>query len=119
MDADSGHYVSIAKVGDASSAGLAVALLRSAGIPARMHGEGLGPYRMTVGEMAVTEIWVPEPDEDDAREILAGSDLETVPVEPTHTGALADPAALPMRVLAALVASVLVWSVVRWLMRVF
>jgi len=119
MNADAGPYVSIAKVGDASSAGLAVALLRSAGIPARMHGEGLGPYRMTVGEMAVTEIWVPEPDEDDAREILAGSDLETYPVEPTHTGALGDPAALPMRLLAALVGSILVWSVVRWVMRVF
>lgn len=84
-----------------------------------MHGEGLGPYRMTVGEMAVTEVWVPEPDLEDAREVLGGSDLEHVPPAPTHIGALADPGALPMRLLAALTILVLAWSVVRWLMMVF
>jgi len=112
-------FVSAAKIGDPATAHLAVALLHSAGIPARIRGEALGPYRVTVGEMAVIEIFVPEPDLDDAREILAGSSLEDVAPAPTHTGAIADPAALPMRLVAVLTLVVMSWAVVWFLMRVF
>jgi hypothetical protein len=69
--------------------------------------------------MAVTELLVSEADLEDAREILAGSDLEDVAVAPTHTGAIADPAALPMRLVAVLTLVVMSWAVVWFLMRVF
>jgi hypothetical protein len=119
MDDRAAPYVALAKVGDPAAANLAVALLMSAGIPARIHGEALGPYRLTIGGMAVTEVWVPEPDVDDAREVLDGSGLEHTPIVPTHVGALSDPAALPMRLLAGIMLLTLAWAVVRWLMRVF
>lgn len=119
MDEPTARFVSVAKVGDPSVAHLAVALLRSAGIAARAHGEALGPYRLTVGEMAVTEIWVPEPDLDDAREVLEGSEVDATPDLAVHTGALADPSTLPMRLVAGLTLAGLAWAVLRYVMRVF
>ncbi|OFW66721.1 MAG: hypothetical protein A2Z12_08920 [Actinobacteria bacterium RBG_16_68_21] len=119
MDEGTTRYVSVAKLGDPGVANIAVAMLQSAGIPARAHGEALGPYRMTVGEMAITEIWVPACDVDDALEVLAESTPEPPSQEPVHTGALADPAALPMRLLAAVTLGALGWAVLRFVMRVF
>lgn len=118
-DMDGPQFVSVVRLGDPAAAQLAVAMLRSAGIPARASGESLGPYRLTVGDLAVTEVWVPEPDLEDAREVLAGSDAKPEPGWGSHTGALADPAALPMRLLAALTVALMVWAVVRFLMQVF
>jgi len=119
MEGGGGRFVSVAKLGDPAAANLAIAMLRSAGIPARAHGESQGPYPMTVGDFAVTEIWVPEPDAEDAREVLAGPAIEGAPIEGVHTGALSDPAAVPMRLLAGVTALLIGWAVLRFVMRGF
>ena len=48
----------------------------SSGIPVQLHGEALGPYAVTVGRWAVTTLWVPESDRDDAVELLRAENLE-------------------------------------------
>lgn len=79
MEGDAaGGFVRLAVLPDAAAAHLCAALLRSAGIEARLRGEALGPYRLTVGDMAVTEVWVPAADLDDARDLIE----ETAAAEP-------------------------------------
>jgi hypothetical protein len=64
-------FMRLATLPDAAAADLCAALLRSAGIPSRLRGESLGPYRLTIGAMAVTEVWVPAARLEDARAVLA------------------------------------------------
>ena len=111
--------VSLARFGDEASARVAAALLESSGIETRIHGESLGPYKMTIGGMAVTEIWVGEADLDDAVEILTISEIDHTLSPEVRGGAVADPLNLPMRIVAAVMAIVLAAAVIRALMRVF
>jgi hypothetical protein len=60
---------------DAAAAELCAALLRSAGIDSRLRGESLGPYRLTIGSMAATQVWVPASDLADARDVIEDSGL--------------------------------------------
>ena len=55
-----------------------MARLESEGIPAKVHGEGLGPYRLTVGEFAATEIWVAEDRVEAAREVLMAAEIDAL-----------------------------------------
>ena len=119
MDPVPVRMVSLARFGDEASARIAAALLESSGIGTRLHGESLGPYKMTVGGMAVTEIWVEEPDLQDAIEILTISEIDHTLSPPLRGGAVGDPLNLPMRVVAGVMAVILAAAVVRALMRVF
>jgi hypothetical protein len=119
MEPHADHMASLARFGDEASARIAAALLESSGIATRIHGEALGPYKMTIGEMAVTDIWVAEGDLDDAIEILTASEIEHTLNPAMRGGAVADPGNLPMRVLAGVMAIILAAAVVRALMRVF
>ena len=65
--------VRVAEVNDPMAARVYAAMLDSAGIPATMQGESRGPYAMTVGDWAVTTIWVAESCADDAVEVLTGA----------------------------------------------
>jgi hypothetical protein len=71
-------FVPISTVSDVMTARITVARLESEGIPAKVHGEGLGPYRLTVGEFAATEIWVAEDRVEDAREILLAAEIDAM-----------------------------------------
>lgn len=62
--------IRVAEVSDPMAARVYAAMLASAGIPATMQGESGGPYAMTVGDWAMTTIWVPESYGDDAVEVL-------------------------------------------------
>jgi len=119
MEPHAARMVSLARFGDEGSARVAAALLESSGISTRLHGEALGPYKMTIGEMAVTEIWVDAGELEDAVEILTASEIDHILSPPLGGGALADPLNLPMRVIAAVMGLVLAAAVVRALMRVF
>ena len=119
MDDLPGRMVSLARFGDEASARIAAALLESSGIATRLHGESLGPYKMTVGGMAVTEVWVEESDMEDAIEILTISEIDHTLSPPLGGAGAADRLNLPMRVVAAVMAVVLAAAVVRALMRVF
>jgi len=63
-------FVRLATLGDRPAADLCAALLRSAGIESRLRGESLGPYRLTIGAMAATEVWVPAPELEEARAVV-------------------------------------------------
>lgn len=60
----------LATLADPAAADLCAALLRSAGIDSRLRGESLGPYRLTVGSMAATQVWVRAADLQDARDVI-------------------------------------------------
>lgn len=113
------RFVEVATVGDLATARLCAAMLESSGIATRLHGESLGPYAVTVGAMAVTRIWVPEPMVDDAVAVLTAAEIDHTLVLPDHAGAVADPGALPMRIVAVISAVTLAGAVVGALMRVF
>jgi hypothetical protein len=68
-------FVRLATLPDPAAADLCAALLRSAGIPSRLRGESLGPYRLTIGDMAATEVWVPAAQVEDARAVLEETTL--------------------------------------------
>ena len=68
-------FVFLARVNDPNHAELLRARLNAEGIEARLHGEALGPYRLNIGAMAVTEIWVPPDKMDEARLVLLAYDI--------------------------------------------
>jgi hypothetical protein len=113
------HFVHLADVGDLVSARVCVAVLGSDGIEARLHGESLGPYPVTVGRMAVTQIWVPESAVERAKELMLEAEIEHALGAEVRGGAIADREALPMKLIALLVAAVLGAAVVRAALRVF
>jgi len=67
-------FVRLAVVADLMTAQVVAAHLETEGIPARVSSESLGPYRLTVGNMATAEIWVPEKDFEEALGIMSESD---------------------------------------------
>ncbi len=112
------RYVNVASVGDPAAARVCAALLESSGIPVRLHGEALGPYALTVGDMAVTALWVPQSMVEDAVAVITAAEIDHALVTDPEEG-IQDPWTLPMRLLAALMAALLGWTVVRALLRVF
>lgn len=65
----------LATLADPAAAELCAALLRSEGIDSRLRGESLGPYRLTIGDMAATQVWVPMSRLDDARSLVLQGNL--------------------------------------------
>ena len=106
-------------MGDLASARVCAALLGSEGIEARLHGEALGPYPVTVGRMAITQIWVPEGALERAREVMVRAEIEHALGPEVRSGALAPREALPMRLIAFVLVVALAGAVIRLLMRVF
>ncbi|MEE9297617.1 MAG: DUF2007 domain-containing protein [Acidimicrobiia bacterium] len=119
MDRTAEPFVHLADVGDLVSARVCAALLGSEGIEARLHGESLGPYPVTVGRMAVTQIWVPESAVERGKEVMLRAEIEHALGPEVRTGALANPEAIPMRLLALILVVVLAAAVIRLLVRVF
>jgi len=113
------QFVHLADVGDLVAARVCAAVLGADGIEARLHGESLGPYPMTVGRMAVTQIWVPGHAVERAKELMTEAEIEHALGSEVRGGAIADREALPMKLVALGIAVVLATAVVRALMRVF
>lgn len=74
-----GPFVLLTTLADPTAAELCAALLRSAGIESRLRGESLGPYRLTIGSMAATQVWVPASELADAQEVIEESGLPDQP----------------------------------------
>jgi hypothetical protein len=70
-----GPFVLLTTLADPAAAELCAALLRSAGIESRLRGESLGPYRLTIGNMAATQVWVPAAEAEDAQDVIEDSGL--------------------------------------------
>lgn len=107
LDSTGVGFKMLTKVGDLASANIMAARLRAEGIEARVHSPSLGPYPVTVGDMALSEIWVLEDRIEDASRVLldieaksvVGFDEEFTPTErPTQS--------VEIRTVAALVAAI-------------
>ncbi len=77
------RYVPLTTVGDVATAHVLKARLEAEGIPVRIHGFSLGPYPMTVGELAETELWVLSDRVEQTSEILLDAEVNDAlgPVE--------------------------------------
>ena len=62
--------VLLAEIGDSYEAELLAARLRAEGIDSQLTGEAEGPYRLTLGAMALTKVWVDEEDHERAEAVL-------------------------------------------------
>jgi len=89
------------------------ALLDAEGIEAKLRGEALGPYRLTVGAMAATEIWIRSDRLEEARMVLLAADVDAAvaDVEPFGSG----PSAHPLRswmwwIVAAILIGVVIYG---------
>lgn len=112
-------FVHFADVGDLGAARIAAAVLADAGIDVRLHGESLGPYPVTIGRLAVTQIWVHPDDVDMARLVMLEAEIDHTLGEGPDDDDEGDSAWAPSRAAALGVAFVLLYAVVRGLMRVF
>ncbi|MGH8936933.1 MAG: putative signal transducing protein [Acidimicrobiia bacterium] len=68
--------VLLARVSDPGTAQILAARLQSEGVEVRMRGEWMGPYRLTVGAMAETELWVPEADIELSRMVMMAAEID-------------------------------------------
>jgi hypothetical protein len=118
MASDTTGFVRFADVGDLAAAHLSVAVLADAGIDARLHGESLGPYPVTIGRLAITQIWVHPDDIDEARLVMLESEIDHTLGEPGGAAETGNEW-IPNRIVAGTIAVVFVYAVVRGLMRVF
>jgi len=69
------RFVKVATVGDITSGNVLAARLRAEGIEVRVHSAAFGPYPMTVGGMAETEIWVMSDRLEEASSILLDAEV--------------------------------------------
>jgi hypothetical protein len=69
------HFVKVATVGDITAGNVLAARLRAEGIEVRVHSPALGPYPMTVGDLAETELWVLSDRVDDATSVLLDAEV--------------------------------------------
>ena len=63
-------FACIATVADLNLAKVAAARLVSEGFDVRVHGEATGPFPVTVGRLAETQLWVHADDAADAALVL-------------------------------------------------
>ena len=104
----------LAEVSDPNAARIYAAILDSAGIPVRLHGEAMGPYVMALGDWAITELWIPESAWDDAVALLTAEDSPSdltlaVPPHPAGSGEL--PAWVGVAAIGTALALVVLWVV--------
>jgi hypothetical protein len=109
------RFVRIATVGDLVEGRVLAARLEAEGIEVRLHSQAFGPYPVTVGQMAETEIWVLSDRVGEASTILLDAEVNTALAGvDDDTGA---PAGLPLEMrLIALGVAVVVATL--WVLRV-
>ena len=117
LDSTGVGFTLLTKVGDLASANIMAARLRSEGIEARVHSESLGPYPVTVGDMAIAEIWVMEDRLDDASQILLDIEAKSVVgFDEDYTPSERPAPSLEIRTVAAIIAAIFLFLFVLRLM---
>ena len=113
------RYVRLTTVSHVAAAQILVARLEAEGISGRIHSESLGPYPLTVGQMAEAEIWVLEDRLEEAGHILLDAAVRDA-VAPAEPGGSPPTEPLPeLQVVAVVLIGVVLLAVVIGLMRVF
>lgn len=64
------QFVCLATIADVNLAQVTAARLQSEGLTVRLHGEAMGPFRLTLGGLAETQLWVAATDTDLATAVL-------------------------------------------------
>jgi hypothetical protein len=112
---DPDPFVLLATASEPAVADVCAALLRSADIEAHLRGESLGPYRLTIGDMATTQIWVRLSRLEEARALVFEGDVRGLeppgarqPPNPSPPGARWSPQAV---LLGALLLAAVLWLV--------
>lgn len=113
------RFVPLTTVGDVAAAQVLAARLRSEGIEVRVHSQALGPYPVTVGQMAETELWVMSDRLEEAGRIILDAEVTDAiaPADPDHEAAPGMP--VEFRAIALVVGIVLVLLFVLRFVRVF
>ena len=65
------RFTCVATIGDPAEARVAAARLQHEGLTVRVHGEADGPFPVTVGPFAATQLWVAADEADAATAVLA------------------------------------------------
>jgi Putative prokaryotic signal transducing protein len=115
-DERAARFVPLTRVGDVGRARVLAALLQAEGIEVRLHSEAFGPYPVTVGELAQTELWVPDDRIGEASAVLLDADVNDA------IGAVDSERGLPiveLRIVAGVLIALIALAVVLRLMRVF
>lgn len=63
-------YTCVATVADLNLANVAAARLQSEGFDVRIHGEATGPFPVTIGRLAETQLWVRADNTSEAVQVL-------------------------------------------------
>ena len=74
-DDEPARFVPLTKVGDMTAARILAARLQAEGIEVRVHSQAFGPYPVTVGQMAETELWVLSDRVEEASRILLDAEI--------------------------------------------
>lgn len=72
-------YVCLATISDVNLARVAAARLHSEGIDSRIHGEPLGPFPVTIGRLAETQLWVLTDQQESASVVLEELGIDCQP----------------------------------------
>lgn len=118
-DSPGARFVRLTTVSDVAMARLLVARLDAEGIHGRIHSEALGPYPLTIGQMAEAEIWVSEDRIDDAGRILLDAEVRDAVAPADPDGPPARRPLPEMQLIAAFLIALVLFSVIVRLMRVF
>jgi hypothetical protein len=85
------RFAHLATVGDLALARICAARIEAEGIDVRLRSESLGPYPVTVGQLAAAEIWVPQGRLEEAGRVMLEAEVDL------HLGAVqSDPPAGPV-----------------------
>lgn len=111
------RFVRLTTVGDVNTARILAARLESEGIEVRIHGDALGPYPMTIGSFAETQLWVLSDRVEEASRLLLDAEINAllppVDAETDETPRLGMP--IELRVVALIVGVVLA---ALWILRI-
>ncbi len=109
------RFVHIATAGDLVEGRVLAARLEAEGIEVRLHSQAFGPYPVTVGQMAETEIWVLSDRVEEASTILLDAEVNTAlaPVESEGSPSLPMEFRIIALAVALIVATLWVLRVIR------
>lgn len=110
----------VATVGDITAGNVLAARLRSEGIEVRVHSQALGPYPMTVGDFAQTELWVLSDRMEDASAILLDAEVNdaiaAADPDMEHTAA---PRPIDLQIISLVLGAIMVGLFVVVILRVY
>lgn len=110
----------IATVGDITAGNVLAARLRSEGIEVRVHSQAFGPYPVTVGNMAETELWVLTDRVEEANAILLDAEVNDAlaAADPEFEGRAVGPA-YNMQIIALTLGAIMFGLFVLAILRVY